>query len=48
MTRKTARVHLGPDRLVSLKIVDWRAEQEAKEEAESRSEDFVMEGRNDT
>ena len=46
MARKPVRVHLGPDRLVSLKIVDWRAEQEAKEEAESRSEDFAMEDRN--
>jgi len=46
---KPVVVHLGPDRLVSLKVIDWKAEQLEKEnamlEAQERAEDFAMEGK---
>jgi hypothetical protein len=44
---KPVVVQLGPDRLVSLKVIDWKAEQLEKEnamlEAQERAEDFAME-----
>jgi len=46
---KPVVVRLGPDRLVSLKVIDWKAEQLEKEnamlEAQERAEDFAMEGK---
>ena len=49
---KPTVVRLGPDRLVSVKVIDWMAvelEKEKKEnarlEALDRAEDFAMEGK---
>lgn len=46
---KPVVVHLGPDRLVSLKVIDWKAEQIEKENAKMQAmemaEDFAMEGK---
>ena len=46
---KPVVVQLGPDRLVSLKVIDWKAEQLEKENAKLKAmemaEDFAMEGK---
>jgi hypothetical protein len=44
---KPVVVRLGPDRLVSMKVIDWQADQIEKENAKLKAmemaEDFAME-----